>query len=415
MDVACASIYRAMLRGLHYGPPNATSLALEMSAAIPIYLDNNATTPVDPEVFAAMEPWLRGGFGNPSSAYRMGRVAAEALGRARGQVAALARCQPDELVFTSGGTESIATAFHSALALDPAKRHIVTTAVEHSAVLRICDQLEKSGHEITRLSVDALGRIDPEKLAAAIRPDTALVSLLWANNETGVVWPLDKLTAPVQKTNAVLHIDAVQAFGKIPLCLEGSGVHFMSFSGHKLHAPKGVGALYASRRVPFTPFLRGTQENARRGGTQNVAGIVAFGKAAELAFANPPDSLLRDRLESTLLAKIPGCTVNGDPAQRLPNTTNLCFEGIESEAALILLDERGVCCSAGSSCATGSGKPSHVLKAMGLSDAQAKSSLRLSLSRLTTADEIDRACDILPAVIAKLRAASPCDSPVLIS
>jgi cysteine desulfurase len=275
--------------------------------------------------------------------------------------------------------------------------------------------LAGKGFEITRLPVDGSGQLDLDELKAAIRPETALVSLLWANNETGVLWPLEKIAGIVQKTKSILHIDAVQAFGKIPLRLEGLGVHFMSFSGHKLHAPKGVGGLYANRRVPFTPLLRGTQENGRRGGTQNVAGIVAFGKAAELASAHPLDCSLRDRLESTLLAKIPGTTVNGDRTHRLPNTTNLSFDGIESEAALLLLDERGVCCSAGSSCATGSAKPSHVLKAMGLSDAQAKSSLRLSISRLTTADEIDRACDILPAVIAKLRAASPADSPVLVS
>lgn len=380
-----------------------------------IYLDNNATTPVCPAVFEAMEPWLRGGFGNPSSGYRLGRAAASAIDAAREKVAHLAGCQQDEWIFTSCGTESIASAFHSAIALDSAKRHVVISGVEHSAVLRICDHLEKSGYETTRLSVDTRGRIDLEQLAAVIRPDTAIVSLLWANNETGVVWPLEKIAAIVQKTNAILHIDAVQAFGKIPLRLEGLGVHLMSFSGHKLHAPKGVGGLYINRRAPFTPLLRGTQEGGRRGGTQNVAGIVAFGKAAELASANPHDSSLRDLLESTLLAKIPGTTVNGDPANRLPNTSNLSFDGIESEAALILLDERGVCCSAGSSCATGSGKPSHVLKAMGLTDAQAKSSLRLSLGRLTTADEIDRACEILPAVIAKLRAASPADSPVLVS
>jgi cysteine desulfurase len=242
-----------------------------------------------------------------------------------------------------------------------------------------------------------------------------LVSLLWANNETGVLWPLEKIASLVQKTNAILHIDAVQAFGKIPLRLEGLGVHFMSFSGHKLHAPKGVGALYINRRVPFTPFLRGTQENGRRGGTQNVASIVAFGKAAELAAAHPLEPTLRNRLETSLLASIPGCSVNGDRANRLPNTTNLSFEGVESEAALILLDERGVCCSAGSSCATGSGKPSHVLKAMGLTDARAKSSLRLSLSRLTTPEEITRATEILPAVIQKLRAVSLADSPVAFS
>ena len=380
-----------------------------------IYLDNNATTPVAPEVFQAMEPWLRLGFGNPSSGYRLGRDAAAAIDTARNQVAALAGCQPDEWVFTSGGTESITTAFHSALALDPAKRHIVTSAVEHSAILRICDHLERTGYQVSRLPVNAAGHLDLEELASAIRPETALVSLLWANNETGVVWPLEKISPIIQKTNAVLHIDAVQAFGKIPLRLQGLGVHFMSFSGHKLHAPKGVGGLYMNRRVPFTPLLRGTQENGRRGGTQNVAGIVAFGQAAELASANPLDSSLRDRLENFLLSEIPGTTINGDRAHRLPNTTNLSFDGIESEAALILLDERGVCCSAGSSCATGSGKPSHVLKAMGLTDAEAKSSLRLSLSRLTTADEIHRACEILPAIIQKLRAASPADSPVLVS
>ncbi|MFM8363550.1 MAG: cysteine desulfurase family protein, partial [Verrucomicrobiota bacterium] len=323
-----------------------------------IYLDNNATTPIDPEVFKAMEPWLRGNFGNPSSGYRLGRDAAKAIDRARIQAAALAGCQPDEWIFTSGGTESITTAFHPALALDPAKRHIVTSAVEHSAVLRICDQLSLEGHEITRLPVDALGHIDLTQLESSIRPDTALVSLLWANNETGVVWPLEKIAAIVKKTNSLLHIDAVQAFGKIPLQLEGLGVHFMSFSGHKLHAPKGVGGLYINRRVPFTPFLRGTQENGRRGGTQNVAGIVAFGKAAELATANPINSTFRDHLESTLLSIIPGTSVNGDRTRRLPNTTNLSFAGIESEAALILLDEQGICCSAGSSCATGSGKPS---------------------------------------------------------
>jgi cysteine desulfurase len=298
--------------------------------------------------------------------------------------------------------------------MNPSKRHIVTSAVEHSATLRICEHLEGEGFEITRLTVDAHGQIDLDQLAASIRSDTALVSLLWANNETGVIWPLEKLAAVVQKTNAVLHIDAVQAFGKTPLQLEGLGVHFMSFSGHKVHAPKGIGGLYANRGVPFTPLLRGTQENARRAGTQNVSGIVAFGKAAELA-ASSFDSALRDRLETTLLAKIPGTTVNGDRAHRLPNTTNLSFVGIDSGDALILLDERGICCSAGSSCATGSGKPSHVLKAMGLTDAQAKSSLRLSLSRLTSSNEIARAIEILPAVIAKLRAASPVDSPVSFS
>ena len=378
-----------------------------------IYLDNNATTPVVPEVLGAMEPWLRGGFGNPSSSYRLGRAAAAAIDTARSQVAALAGCQTEELVFTSCGTESITTAIQSAVG--PQKSHIVTSAVEHSATLRLCDDLGAMGFEITRLPVNASGHLDLDELKAAIRPETSLVSLLWANNETGVLWPLEKIAGLVQKTNAILHIDAVQAFGKIPLRLEGLGVHFMSFSGHKLHAPKGVGALYINRRVSFTPFLRGTQENGRRGGTQNVASIVAFGKAAELAAAYPFEPTLRDRLESSLLATIPGCSINGDRANRLPNTINLSFDAVESEAALILLDERGVCCSAGSSCATGSGKPSHVLKAMGLTDARAKSSLRLSLSRFTTPEEITRTAEILPAVIEKIRATSPVDSPVSFS
>ena len=383
-----------------------------------IYLDNNATTPLAPGILDAMIPWLRDGFGNPSSAYRLGRSAASAIDAARARLASLAGCQPDEWIFTSCGTESINTAIRSAICLDPAKRHIVTSTVEHSATLRLCDHLVAGGWEITRLSIDRLGQINLEQLEHSIRPDTALVSLLWANNETGVLWPLEKIASAVQKTNALLHIDAVQAFGKIPLNLEELGVHFMSFSGHKLHAPKGVGGLYTNRRIPFTPLLRGTQENGRRGGTQNVASIVAFGKAAEMASLNLADQSvqkLRDRLENSLIAKIPGTSVNGDRNHRLPNTTNISFDGIESEAALILLDERGVCCSAGSSCATGSGKPSHVLKAMGLTDAQATSALRLSLSHLSTSEEIDRACEILPAVIAKIRAVSPCGSPVLIS
>ena len=383
-----------------------------------IYLDNNATTPLAPEIFDAMIPWLREGFGNPSSTYRLGRSAAAAINAARVQVASLAGCQPDEWIFTSCGTESIHTAIRSAISRDPSKRHIVTSTVEHSSTLRLCDHLAAGGWEITRLPVDRLGQINLEQLEGSIRTDTALVSLLWANNETGVLWPLEKIASAVQKTDTLLHIDAVQAFGKIPLRLEGLSIHFMSFSGHKLHAPKGIGGLYINRRVPFTSLLCGIQENGRRGGTQNVASIIAFGKAAEITSANladPSVQKLRDRLENSLIANIPGTSVNGDRNHRLPNTTNISFDGIESEAALILLDELGICCSAGSSCATGSGKPSHVLKAMGLTDAQAKSALRLSLSRLTSSEEINRTCEILPRVIAKIRAISPGDSPVLVS
>jgi cysteine desulfurase len=383
-----------------------------------IYLDNNATTQVAPEVFQAMEPWLRGGYGNPSSAYRLGREASSALDEARARVATLAGCQQGEIVFTSCGTESINTAFQSALALDPDKRHIVTSTVEHSATVKLCEYLARRGYEITWLPVDSGGHLDLAQLESVIRSDTAVVSLLWANNETGVLFPVEQIAAITQKKKTVLHIDAVQAFGKLPLSLEGMGVQFMSFSGHKIYAPKGVGGLYVNRRMKFTPLLRGSQEESRRGGTQNVASIVAFGKAAELAGAHLEDPLiqsLRDRLESTLLEQIPGASVNGDRVNRLPNTTNISFEGVESEGALILLDERGICCSAGSACTTGSVNPSHVLKAMGLSNDRARASLRFSVGRFTTAADIDRACEVIPAVVAKLREMSPAGSLVAFS
>ena len=384
-----------------------------------IYLDNNATTPIAPEAFAAMEPWLRSGYGNPSSAYSLGRQAAAALETARSQVASLAGSQPAEILFTSCGTESINTAIHSALALDPDKRHIVTSAVEHSATIKLCEFLARRGYEITWLPVDAAGRLDLAQFEKSLRSDTAIATLLWANNETGVLFPIEEIAAIARAKKTVLHIDAVQAFGKIPLSLEGMGIHFMSFSGHKIQAPKGVGALYASRRIRFTPLLRGSQEDSRRGGTQNVASIVAFGAAAELAASHIGESAalaaLRDRLESSLLAAIPGSTVNGAGAPRLPNTTNISFEGIQSDNALLMLDERGICCSAGSACTTGSVHASHVLKAMGLPEDRARASLRFSLGRQTTESEIARACETIPAVISKLRSLTASPTPVLTS
>jgi cysteine desulfurase len=384
-----------------------------------IYLDNNATTPIAPEAFAAMEPWLRSGYGNPSSAYSLGRQAAAALDTARSQAASLAGCQPAEILFTSCGTESINTAIHSALALDPDKRHIVTSAVEHSATIKLCEFLARRGYEITWLPVDAAGRLDLAQFEKSLRSDTAIATLLWANNETGVLFPIEEIAAIARSKKTVLHIDAVQAFGKIPLSLEGMGIHFMSFSGHKIQAPKGVGALYASRRIRFTPLLRGSQEDSRRGGTQNVASIVAFGAAAELAASHIGESAalaaLRDRLESSLLAAIPGSTVNGAGAPRLPNTSNISFEGIQSDNALLMLDERGICCSAGSACTTGSVHASHVLKAMGLPEDRARASLRFSLGRQTTESEIARACETIPAVISKLRSLTASPTPVLTS
>ena len=383
-----------------------------------IYLDNNATTQIAPEVFEAMLPWLREGYGNPSSAYRLGRAAEGALVEARARVAALAGCQNEEMIFTSCGTESINTAILSALALDPDKRHIVTSAVEHSATIKLCEYLARRGYEITWLPVDSLGQLDLARLEESIRPDTAIVSLLWANNETGVLFPVQEIAAITQKKKTILHIDAVQAFGKMPFQLEGSGIQFVSLSGHKLYAPKGVGGLYVNRRVKYTPLLRGSQENARRGGTQNVASIVAFGKAAELAAAHINDPRireLRDKLESSLLSSISGSSLNGAPDCRLPNTSNISFDGIESEGALILLDERGICCSAGSACSSGSVNPSHVLKAMGLSNDKARASLRFSVGRFTTPEDIENACEVIPAVITKLRELSPIGSQVLVA
>lgn len=382
-----------------------------------IYLDNNATTCVASDVLEAMLPWLgEAGYGNPSSAYGLGRRAAEALDVAHEQLAALAGCRPEEIVFTSCGTESINTAVQAALALDPDKRHIVTTAVEHSATIKLCEHLAQRGYEITWLSVDSEGLLDLAKLEAAIRPDTAIVTLLWANNETGVLFPIQEVAAIAQKKKVLLHVDAVQGFGKLPLSLGDPGIHFLSMSGHKLHAPKGVGGLYVSRRVKFTPLLRGSQENGRRGGTQNLASIVAFGKAADLAGAHLGSRQVlewRDAFEAHLLATIPGTTVNGSRTHRLPNTTNLSFEGIESEGALILLDQHGICCSAGSACTSGSVNPSHVLKAMGLSNDKARASLRFSFGRLNSAGDLERACEVIPQVVEKLRTLSPAGSPVL--
>jgi len=380
------------------------------------YLDNNATTEIAPEVLDVMWPLLRDGYGNPSSSYALGRQAAAALESARGQVAALAGCREDEILFTSCGTESINTAIQSALAVDPDKKHIVTTAVEHSATIKLCEHLARRGYEITWLPVDGAGLLDLERLEAAIRPDTALVTLLWANNETGVLFPVHEIAEIAHKKKTFLHVDGVQAFGKLPLSLNDSGIHYLSMSGHKIHAPKGVGGLYVNRRAKFTPLLRGSQENARRGGTQNLASIAGFGKAAELAADHIGSRQVldwRNAFEDHLLATVPGCEVNGDRTHRLPNTSNLTFEGVESEAALILLDEEGICCSAGSACTSGSIHPSHVLKAMGFSNERARGSLRFSFGRYNSAGDLARASEVVAAVVEKLRRLSPPGSPVL--
>jgi cysteine desulfurase len=377
-----------------------------------IYFDNNATTPVDPLVLEGMLPYLQNQFGNPSSVYKIGRQAKQAVAKARGQIAALVGAEPEEIVFTSCGTESDNTAINAALNSDPDRKHLITSRVEHSAINNQAQFLARRGYEVTWLEVDAQGRPDLDQLSDAIRPDTAIVSLMWANNETGVLFPIQEIAEICRERRTVFHTDAVQAAGKLPIDLASSAVQFLSLSGHKLHAPKGIGALYVNRRTRFSPYLfGGGQEQGRRSGTENVPYIVAFGQAAELALNHQrdhPDSVpaVRDRFEQALVERIPGVSVNGDREHRLPNTTNLRIEGVDSEAMLIVLDQQGLCCSAGSACTTGSLVPSHVLKAMGLTDDQARSSLRFSFSRMNTLSEVDQALDIIDRAVKRVRSAN---------
>ena len=378
-----------------------------------LYLDNNATTAIDPAVLEAMQPFLEKYFANPSSGYRFAAQVRDAIEHAREQVATLLGCEAAEVVFTSGGTESNNTAIHSALASRPDAKHIITTVVEHSAVRSPVQQLERRGYDVTFLKVDRSGRISVRELSDAIRIDTALVSVMWANNETGVVSPMEEVAEITRSKGVPLHTDAVQVAGKIAINLGEIPMQFLSISGHKLHAPKGVGALYVNRRARFQPFvLGGSHESNRRAGTENAASIVGLGKAAEIAHARLRDEqtrlrALRDRFEKTLLEKVCGSQVNGVDAPRLPNTSSFMFDGIESEAALLMLDQENLCCSAGSACRTGSLKPSHVLSAMGLVKEQARASLRFSFGRFNTEAELDRAVEIVPRVVAKLRALSP--------
>jgi cysteine desulfurase len=374
-----------------------------------IYLDNNATTRVDPAVVEEMMPYLTDLYGNPSSGYRFGKEVAKALDLARERIANLLGCEPGEIIFTSCGTESTNATIHSALLMDRDRQHIVTTRVEHSATMKTCEALAKRGYEITWLGVDSQGQIDLRELEKAIRPDTALVSVMWANNETGVLFPIDEIAEIVRSKGALFHTDAVQAIGKIPLQLSDAKINFVSLSGHKLHCAKGVGVLYANRRSRFIPYMTGGgQENGKRAGTENVASIVGLGKACEVADSfleheNTEVRAWRDQFEGAILDRIPGAQVNGDRSHRLPNTSNLAFEGIDSEAVLMLLDQAGVCCSSGSACTTGSIHASHVLKAMGFSDERARSSLRFSFGRFNTAAEVPRAIDAVEKVVAKLR------------
>ncbi|HZJ13823.1 MAG TPA: cysteine desulfurase NifS [Chthoniobacteraceae bacterium] len=380
-----------------------------MNASDLIYFDNNATTRVDPAVVEEMLPYLTEQYGNPSSGYRFGQQVGQAIERARERVAALLGCEPGEIAFTSCGTESTNAAINSALLMDRDRQHIVTTRVEHSATLKHCEALAKRGTEVTWLGVNEQGQIDLEELARAIRPDTALVTMMWANNETGVLFPIDEIAAIVREKGVLFHTDAVQAVGKVSLRLSGAKINFLSLSGHKLHCVKGVGVLYINKRTRFSPYvIGGGQENGRRAGTQNVASIVGLGKACELAGAFLEHEAtevrgLRDEFENGVLARVEGSQVNGDRQHRLPNTSNLAFDGIDSEGVLMLLDQQGICCSSGSACTTGSVHASHVLKAMGFSDERARASLRFSFSRFNTRAEVARSLEILPGTISRLR------------
>ena len=378
-----------------------------------IYLDNNATTRIDEQVLAEMMPYLTDCYGNASSMHRFGGELRHNIDQARHRAADLLGCEPSEITFTSGGTESDNTAIFGAVACCPDKKHIITTRVEHPAVRAACQQLQQRGYSLTELSVDHLGRLDLDALRQSLTDDTALVSIMYANNETGVIFPMEQIARIVKAKGALLHTDAVQAAGKVPIDLAHMPLDLLSLSGHKLHAPKGVGILYVRRGTRLAPYLvGGHQEFGKRAGTENVPGIVGVGKACELAQEhvqqeNADVRVLRDRLEKEILQRCPNARVNGDRQARLPNTTNISFEYVEGEAILLMLDRLGIDASSGSACTSGSLEPSHVLRAMGVPFTAVHGSIRFSLSRYTTAAEIDYVIRELPPIITRLRELSP--------
>ena len=378
-----------------------------------IYLDNNATTKVDEAVFEEMRPYFCELYGNPSSMHFFGGQVQGKVIEARGRVAALLGASPEEIVFTACGTESDNAAIRSALEVFPDRRHVITSRVEHPAVLTQCRNLTQKGYRVTEIGVDGAGRLDMDELKAAEDTDTAIVSLMWANNETGVIFPVEEAAALAKSKGALFHSDAVQAIGKIPIDMSASGIDMLSLSGHKLHAPKGIGVLYLRRGTPFRPFLvGGHQEKSRRAGTENAAAIIALGKACELAgqymaAENTTVKGMRDRLQDALMSAIPYSRINGGGAERLPNTTSIAFEFVEGESILMHFSELGICASSGSACTSGSLEPSHVLRAMGVPFTCAHGSIRFSLSRYTTDAEIDTVIREMPPIIALLRQMSP--------
>lgn len=378
-----------------------------------IYLDNNATTKVADEAVEAMLPYHGSMYGNPSSMHTFGGQVHAKIEHAREAVAKLINADPSEIIFTSCGTESDNTAVMSALQSNPGKNHVITTRVEHPAVLNFCKALARRGYDVTFLPVDRSGRLDLDELSSAITDNTAVVSIMYANNETGVIFPIGEITEIVKSRGITFHTDAVQAVSKIPLDVEKLPVDMISISGHKIHAAKGVGALYVRKGTRFSPYLiGGHQEKSRRAGTENVASIAGFGKACELAEQylreeHAKTKLLRDRLEQGLVGSCPDARINGDRENRLPNTTNISFEYVEGEAILLRLNEDNICASSGSACTSGSLEPSHVLRTMGVPFTAIHGSIRFSLSRYNTDEDIDVVLDRMPKIIKELRDLSP--------
>lgn len=379
-----------------------------------VYLDNNATTRVDDEVVQAMLPFFTEQFGNPSSLHSFGNQVGVALKKARQSVQKLLGAEHDsEIVFTSCGTESDSTAILSALKAQPERKTIITTVVEHPAVLSLCDHLASEGYTVHKLKVDKKGRLDLAEYAALLSDDVAVVSVMWANNETGTLFPVEEMARMADEAGVMFHTDAVQAVGKVPMDLKNTSIHMLSLSGHKLHAPKGIGVLYLRRGTRFRPLLRGGhQERGRRAGTENAASIVGLGVAAERALAfmeheNTEVKRLRDKLEAGILAVVPYAFVTGDPDNRLPNTASIAFEYIEGEAILLLLNKVGIAASSGSACTSGSLEPSHVMRAMDIPYTAAHGTVRFSLSRYTTEEEVERVIREVPPIVAQLRKLSP--------
>ena len=378
-----------------------------------IYMDNNATTRIDPRVLDAMMPYLTEFYGNASSMHSFGGSVGRVIAEAREKVANLIHAEPGEIIFTSCGTESDSTAIYAAIRSNPNKKHLITSRVEHPAVKNLYEYLAKTGYHITWVPVDKEGTLDMEYLRQHLSDDTALVSIMWANNESGVIFPIAEIAELLRGKGIVFHTDAVQAVGKIPVDVRQVGVDMLSMSGHKFHGPKGLGVLYVRKGTKFSPFLiGGHQERGRRGGTENAASIVGLGRAGELAQGdleamNTRVRALRDRLEQGLLKAIPNALLNGKKDQRLPNTTNISFEYVEGEAILLMMDAFGICASSGSACTSGSLEPSHVMRAMGVPFTAAHGSIRFSLSTYNTEKEVDFVIEHMPPIIERLRLMSP--------